>query len=89
MPHVLLVTKEGCKPCSRVKRILAEFRNEIPSLTVEEIDFSSQRGMELAIQHNILYPPAVYVDGQFLAYGKIYEEPLRDAVRARAAPRSG
>lgn len=82
MPRVLLLTKEGCKPCLRVKRILEELRSATPGLEFEELDMASERGTELAVHHNVLYPPAVFIDGRLFAYGKIHEAPLRDAVQA-------
>jgi hypothetical protein len=40
-------------------------------LTVEEVEFRSPHGSKLAIAHDILYPPAVFLDGQLIAKGKI------------------
>jgi glutaredoxin len=80
--QVLLLTQEGCNPCRRVKRILGEIAREVPDLTLTEASFDSERGMELAAQHQILYPPAVLLDGRLVGKGKIREEELRRAVGA-------
>jgi len=85
VPRVVFVTNVGCHPCQRVKRILAALRPDFPALDVEEVDFTSPQGLELAVRHNILYPPALLIDGKLFAYGKIFEEPLREALgRAEA-----
>lgn len=81
MIRILLVTKEGCLPCLRVKRILGDILVEIPELSVEEVDFTSEEGMGLAVEHQILYPPAIFIDGKLFGKGKIHEEELKEAIR--------
>ena len=82
MTSVQLLTSEGCTPCLRVKRILEEIQLEIRNVAVEEIDFASPSGFKLAIQNNIAYPPAVFVDGKLVAKGKIYAEQVIGAIHA-------
>lgn len=89
MAKILLVTKEGCLPCLRVKRILREIRSEIPGVFVEEVDFTSEQGMKLAFEYQILYPPAVFINGELFGKGKIYEEELKQAIRSSATPKIG
>ena len=84
LAKILVLSKEGCLPCIRVHRIMNDLRAEIPGLNVEEVDFSSQEGMKLAIKHQVLYPPAVLVDGQVFK-GKIREDELKGAVHERVA----
>lgn len=84
MVKILLLTQEGCSPCKRIKRILEESRNEIPGLEIREVRFSSEDGMRLSVSHNILYPPAVFMDGELFAKGKIGEEELKQALRVAA-----
>jgi thiol-disulfide isomerase/thioredoxin len=79
-----MVTKEGCLPCLRIKRILGELKAELPELGVREVDFTSEEGVALAVKNSILYPPAVFINGALLAKGKIMEEPLKEAVRKAA-----
>ncbi len=82
--EVAVVTKDGCTPCLRVKRIVGELKSELPGILVKEVDFTSQEGVALAIRDCILYPPAVLINGKLFAKGKILEGPLKDAVRAAA-----
>jgi glutaredoxin len=82
--QVVMVTKLGCIPCTRIKRILGELNVELPEMRVREVDFTSDEGMALAVKNSILYPPAVFIDGLLFAKGKILEEPLKEAVRKAA-----
>ncbi len=82
--QVTIVTKEGCLPCLRIRRILAELKAELPAIIVTEVEFTSSEGVELALKENILYPPAVLIDGLLYGKGKILEEPLKEAVRQAA-----
>ncbi len=79
-----MVTKEGCLPCLRVKRILKELKEEIPGLDVREVDFASKEGIALSFKNSIYYPPAVFIDGALFGFGKILEGPLKEAVRSSA-----
>jgi hypothetical protein len=79
-----MVTKEGCLPCLRIKRILGELKEELPEVGVREVDFTSEEGMALAVKNSILYPPAVFINRSLFAKGKIWEEPLKEAVRKAA-----
>jgi hypothetical protein len=43
----------------------------MPNLTVEEVEFTSPAGTKLAMENEILYPPAVFLNGVMIAKGKI------------------
>ncbi len=75
------VTSFGCTPCLRVKRILHELQLEIPNLTIEEVEFTSPTGSKLAIENEILYPPAVFLNGELIAKGKIDAGELATRIR--------
>ena len=83
MPRLLLLTSVGCTPCLRVKRILTELQTQFPSISIEEVEYTSNAGSKLAIENNIAYPPAVFLDGKLLAKGKIYAEQIVLAVQRR------
>lgn len=82
--EVSVISKEGCLPCFRIKRIVGELKNELPEINVREVDFTSEEGVSLSVKNAILYPPAVFINGSLFAKGKIMEEPLKDAVRKAA-----
>jgi glutaredoxin len=85
-PHVevTVISKEGCLPCLRIKRIVGELKAELPSIEVREVDFTSKEGVALAVKNSVLYPPAVFINGSLFAKGKIMEEPLKESVRKAA-----
>ncbi len=81
--NIRVVTKEGCLPCLYVKRVLHDLQQEIPGISVEEVDFGSAEGLRLAIEHQILYPPAVFMDGAMILKGKIREKDLKEIIHSR------
>jgi len=85
MAQVLLLTSEGCTPCLRVKRVLKGLQAEFPDISIEEIEFTSAAGAKLAIENNITYPPAVFLEGKLIGKGKIYAEQIVTAVQAHGA----
>ena len=82
--EVAVISKEGCLPCLRVKRILGELKAELPEINVREVDFASEEGVALSVKNSVLYPPAVIINGFLFAKGKVMEEPLKEAVRRAA-----
>ena len=81
MVRVLLVTSEGCKPCTRVKRVLRELQANMPDLTVEEVDYYSPAGSKLAVENSITYPPAVFIEGTLFEKGKIHTDEMVALIR--------
>jgi len=81
VPNIMLLTSYGCTPCLRVKRILNELQGEMPDLCVQEVEFKSASGATLSLKNNVLYPPAVFLDGKLLAKGKIDVEKMIVAIR--------
>ncbi len=81
MVRVLLVTSEGCKPCSRVKRVLKELQSNMSDLAVEEVDYYSPAGSKLAVENGITYPPAVFIEGKLFEKGKIHTDEMVSSIR--------
>ena len=79
-----MISKEGCLPCKRIERIMGELKAELPEISVRDVDFTSEEGVALSVKNSILYPPAVFINGSLFAKGKIFEEPLKEAVRNAA-----
>jgi len=82
MSQLLLLTSQGCTPCLRVKRMLSELQAKSPEVSIEEVEYTSNAGSKLAIENNIAYPPAVFLDGKLIAKGKIYAEQITSALKA-------
>jgi len=81
VPNIMLLTSYGCTPCLRMKRILSELQSEMPDLCIQEVEFKSASGATLSLKNNVLYPPAVFLDGKLLAKGKIDAEKMVEAIR--------
>ena len=81
MPNVLFITSHGCTPCLRVKRILNELQTQMSNLAVEEVEYTSGPGTKLSMENDIQYPPAVFLDGNLIAKGKIDVEMMIKAIR--------
>jgi predicted thioredoxin/glutaredoxin len=62
--------------------MLNELQNRFADVSVEEVEFTSSAGSKLAIENNITYPPAVFLDGRLIAKGKVYTEQMIAAIRA-------
>ena len=79
-PRLILVGQDGCAPCVRVRRLLTELHESGFSFELREVAFDSPEGLELALRHNILYPPAVVLEGRLVAKGKVFAEDIRQAL---------
>ncbi len=75
------MTSEGCKPCSRVKRVLKELQSNMADLAVEEVDYYSSAGSKLAMENGITYPPAVFIEGRLFEKGKIHTDEMVSSIR--------
>lgn len=53
----------------------------MPTLIVEEVDYKSEPGAKLSIENGIQYPPAVFIDGELFAKGKIDADSMVKMIR--------
>ena len=74
--EVLLLTKDDCKFCEEAKAILRHLVDEF-QLRVNTDDIGSPRGLALALQGGLLFPPGVVIDGRPFSYGRQSEKKLR------------
>jgi protein-disulfide isomerase len=54
----------------------------MPYVNVQEIDFASPAGSKLAIENNVTYPPAIFLDDKLMVKGKIFEEQIIAAIQS-------
>lgn len=78
---VTLLTKPDCSLCDDAKSVLRELRDEFGFL-IEMVDVNSERGQQLAMESNMLFPPGVLLDGQAFSYGRLSKRKLRRALDA-------
>lgn len=78
--HVQLLSTEGCKYCAEAHALFEQLRDEYP-LEFAVVDLETDSGRELALDHGILFPPGIFIEGELLQYGR----PSKGKVRARLA----
>ena len=74
--EVLLLTKVDCKFCEEAKTILRRLGDEF-QLSVSTDDIGSPRGLALALEGGLLFPPGIVIDGRPFSYGRPSEKKLR------------
>lgn len=84
MIEVLILTKSDCDFCDLAKEILERISSEY-ALSVSATRFDSREGEALAIAHRALFPPVIFIDGEFFCYGRLSERRLRRELDRRSA----
>lgn len=85
MTKVLLLTAPACHYCAEAKTLLARLSREV-AIEIEERSTSDEEGRALAVAHGVLFPPAIFVDGVFLQYGRPSERKIRARLAEAGAP---
>lgn len=67
---VTYVTAPVCHLCDRGRHVLDELSQHL-TLEIVEIDLDSEQGRQLLATHRFAFPPAVIVDGQLVAHGRL------------------
>ena len=80
--RITIVTKDDCALCDHAKEVIARVGDEF-DIELELVGLETARGREVALQSGMVFPPAVLVDGQPFAYGRLSERQLRRALAQR------
>jgi glutaredoxin len=86
MIHVLVLTREQCHWCYEAKATLEQSAT-IYDLTIDTLDITTPEGEALAVQHGVLFPPGVFLDGALFSCGRLPERKLRKALEQRLPQR--
>lgn len=78
MTRAIIVSTQDCHLCQRARDVLAR----LGALEVVELDWDSSEGQALVRAEGVPFPPAVFVDGVFAAYGRVSEGALRKRLEA-------
>ena len=70
-----LVSAEGCHLCERARDVLTTLGGDDLELT--EVDWDSAEGQALVTAEGVPFPPAVFIDGRYVAYGRVSEGAIR------------
>lgn len=74
--NVLILTKKNCLLCGKAKALFERLAAEYP-LAVSSLPFEAPEGQELAKREQILFPPAIFIDGKAFSYGWPSERKIR------------
>ncbi|WP_025273120.1 glutaredoxin family protein [Haloglycomyces albus] len=80
--EITLLTQEDCGFCTHAKEILGRLRADF-SLTVTELDMTTESGRAMALEHGIFFAPGLFIDGEPFSYGRVSEKKLRKTFRKR------
>ncbi|MGH2797817.1 MAG: glutaredoxin family protein [Thermoleophilaceae bacterium] len=76
MIEVLLLTAPGCHWCDEAQALIDRLASEF-ELRTATCSTEDDEGRGLVVAGGILFPPAIFVNGQFLQYGRPSERKLR------------
>ena len=77
MIQITIITTQGCSHCQAAKTIIEKLKSEY-DLTIEEIDATSDKGLELIKQHRILSSPGILINNKFFSMGGVTENQLKN-----------
>ena len=82
-PVLTLVTTLDCHLCEHARKVLDKLRAEF-RFDVVEIDWESAGGHGLVVRDAVLFPPALYLNGRLVAFGRLSEGQVRRNLAAVA-----
>ena len=71
---IQFVTSPGCTHCAEVRKVFDELKPKYPQMQIEEIDVTTEKGMELAVKYGIMTSPGIIVNGELFSTGGINKE---------------
>ena len=74
--EALLLTAPDCHLCEQARRVLQRLSEEVPLQRIE-LAWSDPHASALVQRDGIPFPPALYIDGELWAYGRLSERALR------------
>ncbi len=82
--HLQFLTADGCGDCENAKQIINEVKNKFPylNLRVEEIDITTLKGLELAVEHSVLSNPGIIINDELFSTGHLDQEKFIDKILA-------
>lgn len=83
---VLLLTAPECRYCDEAKRVFARLGLEF-ELEVTTVSIQDEAGRALALENGVLFPPGIFVAGDFVQYGRPSERKIRQRLEAAGARR--
>lgn len=82
--EITLLTAPSCRLCDDAKVILERVALDF-DLTIESVSIDTTRGQALMIEHQVVFPPGVLIDGKPFSYGRLSERRLRKTLEGQRA----
>ena len=83
-PTLVLVTTDDCHLCDHAHGVLSQLARQV-QFELSEVDWETPEGQALVGSGGVPFPPALYMDGGLVAYGRLSERRLRALLAERAA----
>lgn len=71
MITIQFITVPGCHECAKAKEILEKLKPEFPNMQIEEVDATTQKGMELVLKYGIFASPGIVISGELFSTGGV------------------
>lgn len=79
------LTAPDCRLCDHGRAVLDELAMRLP-LKIREVDLLSEDGRHLVAVGRVPFPPAVFMNGQVIAHGRLSTHALERRLRQRPVP---
>lgn len=79
-----LVTAPNCHLCGHARQVLTRLERHWP-LVLSEVRWDSPEGQALVRRDGVPFPPALYIDGAFIGYGRLSEGRLKRILERQGA----
>ena len=76
MKRITLLTKHDCSLCDDSYAVLELLHKDF-DFELETAELTSERGLRLAIEAGLLFPPITLVDGKPFCHGRLSEQAMR------------
>lgn len=71
---IQFVTSPGCTHCATARKVFEELKPKYPSMQIEEIDVTTEKGMELVAKYGIFASPGIIINNELFATGGLNKE---------------
>ncbi len=84
MTAITLLTSPSCRLCDEAKVVLDRVALDF-DFTIELVSIDTSRGRALMVEHQVVFPPGVLINGTPFSYGRLSERRLRRVLEAERA----
>ena len=77
MKITIVTNPAGCAHCNQVKETIEKIKSDYKNLEINEVLTSTDEGVRLVQEHNIMASPGIIIDGKFAFQGGASEAQLR------------